>query len=118
MNKVIIAVIALIIGFGTGFILFRERTNLIATPFGCNEIIAKGPMGDILVRVRATPELMEIVQAPRTAQFLSIPNPRQHITKGYALVNMHPWKKDCYRIFFGTAEDMNEDMYAVEVCER
>ena len=94
---------------------------------GESAVITTGKNGDFLVKIKATPELISIANKEKTARFLSTENPKQYIEEGYVLINVIPFNTmeklgwtnhSCsYRLFYGTAEDMNYDgMYAVELC--
>ncbi|MCL1785705.1 MAG: hypothetical protein FWG39_00955 [Alphaproteobacteria bacterium] len=142
-NKIITAAIAFIIGVGAGFVLSGKKPvaseqatchdyNVLRSFTDSNRVIAEGPRGDFLTRIKATPELIAIANKQRTVQFLSIENPMQYIREGYVLINTIPYnamkesgyeemmERGCHtRVFYGTAEDMIDgEMYAVELCER
>ncbi len=91
-----------------------------------NPILAEGVQGDFLIQLSATPELIEIYSKQKTVKFLSVENPMQYITDGYCLINIIPYNtmiamgtpdnRCSYRLFCGGASDMDNDVYAVELC--
>lgn len=93
----------------------------------CSKVIAEGKQGDFLIKVPATPEILEIANGEKTVKFLSVQNPQNYVQDGYCLVNTIPYntmkqmgKTDnhChFRLYCGSADSMNyNENYAVEVC--
>ncbi len=87
-------------------------------------VVAVGEDGGALVKIPATPELIDIATKAHTTTFVSVENPVQYVQDGFILVNIvpvsvlaqNPEMTSCaYRVFYGTAEDMTGD-YAVAVC--
>ncbi|MDE6478483.1 MAG: hypothetical protein K2L94_04545 [Alphaproteobacteria bacterium] len=87
-------------------------------------VVATGEDGGALIKMPATPELIDIAGRARTTTFVAVENPAQYAQDGFVLVNIvpasilaqNPEMSSCaYRVFYGTADDMTGD-YAVAVC--
>ncbi len=89
-------------------------------------IVALGQGGDYIVSLPATDALTKIASKKKTVTFLSIDNPAQYAAEGTCLLNIipdntmasmnTPENKCNFRLFCGTAADMETEFYAVEVC--
>ena len=89
-------------------------------------IVALGQGGDYIISLPATDTVQEIAAKKKTVKFLSVENPAQYITESNCLLNIipdntmaamnTPENKCNFRLFCGTAEDMNAEFYAVELC--
>jgi hypothetical protein len=93
-----------------------------------NMVIAQGELGDFIIRLAETDQLLAIMQKDKNAMFLSIETPQKYISDGYCLVNVVPLStleaigtpdSGCnYRLFCGSESDMKYDeMYAIELCQ-
>ena len=94
---------------------------------GVTQIVALGTSGDYVIALPETDVLREIANKKQTVAFMSIDNPAQYVTEGKCLLNIipdntmqmmgTPENKCGFRLFCGTADDMNNNQfYAVEVC--
>ena len=137
MQKVAVAILVLLAIVVCGFVFpwggnanradARDYVTISQAPVTLDDLLTFGPQGDFLTRLPATPELIAIAAKEKNVRFVSIENPEQYIQEGYVLINVLPFvtrdnlgmdeKRVCaYRIFYGTAQDMANDAYAVEVC--
>ena len=89
-------------------------------------IVALGAAGDYVISLPANEAVLAVAAKEKSATFLSIENPAQYIAEGTCLLNIipdntmaamnTPENKCNFRLFCGTAEDMNAEFYAVELC--
>lgn len=89
-------------------------------------ILSLGAAGDYIVQLPATDALVAIAKKDKSVTFLSVDNPSQYISDGTCLLNIIPKRtmenmnmpeNTCnFRLFCGNADDMNAEVYAVEVC--
>jgi hypothetical protein len=93
-----------------------------------NIVIAQGKLGDFIIRLAETDQLLAIMKKDKNARFLSVETPKKYISDGYCLVNVVPHNtleaigmpnSGCnYRLFCGSESDMKYDeMYAAELCQ-
>lgn len=103
------------------------KTVEIAASANESVIAGIGGQGDYVMRLKETPELLEIAQKQKTTTFLSVTEPATYLEEGYCLLNIIPEvvmtsinpESTCFfRLFCGTAEDItnNPEAYAVELC--
>ena len=90
-------------------------------------IVALGAAGDYIISLPANEAVLAVAAKEKSVTFLSVETPEQYITEDTCLLNIipdntmaamnTPENKCNFRLFCGTAEDINNnEFYAVELC--
>lgn len=98
----------------------------IAENGGVLAISAIGTAGDYIIPIPETETIAAIAAKKKTVTFLSVENPAEHVAEGQCMLNIIPTNtmqamnmpenKCNFRLFCGSAEDLAEEVYAVELC--
>lgn len=108
------------------FATIETELQNITSSGGILSIAAVGPAGDYIIPLAQNDTILDVASRKKTVTFLSIDNPAQYVSEGQCLLNVipnntmeamgTPENKCNFRLFCGSAEDMNETVYAVELC--
>lgn len=108
------------------FVTMETELQNITSTGQVLSVAAIGPAGDYIIPIAQNETILNIASKKKTAAFLSVENPAQYVVEGQCLLNIipnntmdemgMPENKCNFRLFCGTAADMESGTYAVELC--